>query len=222
MTKPVFFLIIGMLILAINRARAQRHDKGLIILVDPGHGGNDSGAISTDNAHEKDIVLKITKEMLRLNQEILESPMELYLTRYTDTLISLKDRGLLSRALKASLFVSIHGNHAPNPMAQGIEVFTWSPLNKMKNPFDIESKSLAKAVVSEIENNLGFKYRGIKSANFQVLRDNREQCPAILLEVGFLSNGEEAVYLKSDRGITALATSILIGISKFVRNGGAR
>ena len=222
MEKPMVMLLLGILVLAMNHVTAQKPPKSPLILVDPGHGGMDGGASSGKGQSEKDIVFKIVQEMVRLNRELLGDPLELYRTRYSDTLISLGDRALLAKALGAHLFVSIHGNQAPNPFAQGIEAFTWNPFNNLENPFEKESTSLADAIISEMQNKLGLKSRGIKRANFQVLRDNRELCPAILLEVGFLSNGEEAAYLRSERGITAMATAILMGLSKYIQDGGIR
>ena len=222
MEKPLTKSLFCILTIAINVMMAQNNHTSPIVLVDPGHGGIDSGAISSKKQLEKDIVLKISKEMIRLNQLIFPEPLELYMTRYSDTLISLRDRGLLAKALGADLFVSVHGNHAPNPSAQGIEVFTWKPTSNSGYPFGIESISLANFIALEIKDNLGLKSRGLKQANFQVLRDKREQCPTILLEIGFLSNGEEADYLKSDRSITSLATAILLGITKHLDYGRVR
>lgn len=60
-----------------------------VIIIDPGHGGNDSGAIGINGTYEKDVVLKIAKEILKLNKSLFDSELDIYLTRYKDTLISL-------------------------------------------------------------------------------------------------------------------------------------
>lgn len=198
----------------------QHGDWSPTIVLDPGHGGTDSGALATDKGLEKNLTLKVALEALRLNGQILEEPLNIYLTRYSDTLISLKDRGRLSKGLAADIFVSIHGNHAPNPKVQGIEVFVWRPFPKYGHHFARASIALAGCLADELHQNVGLKSRGIKKANFQVLRDNRGQYPSILVELGFLSNWEEATYLKSQQGIQAVALAILLGISKYIADVG--
>ena len=83
------------------------------IVIDVGHGGKDSGAIGINKIQEKDIVLDIANAILKLNNE-LDNPLDIYLTRYRDTLISLSDRTKLAKSLKADLFVSLHCNHSDN------------------------------------------------------------------------------------------------------------
>ncbi|HAI41082.1 MAG TPA: N-acetylmuramoyl-L-alanine amidase, partial [Maribacter sp.] len=76
--------------------------------------GKDAGAIGINGIQEKDVVLSIANAILKLNND-LEKPLDIYLTRYKDTLISLSDRTKLAKALKADLFVSLHCNHSDNP-----------------------------------------------------------------------------------------------------------
>ncbi len=215
MTK-ILGLLIALGSLNMTLGTAQEEGKAPIILLDPGHGGTDKGANAVLDRSEKDIVLGLAQEILVLNHKVLDHPMELYMTRYSDTLISLYDRGRLSKGLEADLFVSIHGNYAPNPNAQGLEVFVWRPSAKAGNKFKATSQQLAETLALELQQKLGIRNRGVKQANFQVLRDNRDQCPAVLVELGFLSNGEEAAYLKSKRGVRAMALAILMGINKFL------
>ncbi|MEH6406839.1 MAG: N-acetylmuramoyl-L-alanine amidase [Leeuwenhoekiella sp.] len=92
------------------------------IVIDVGHGRKDSGAVGINGIQEKDVVLDIALEILRLNDKS-EAPLDIYLTRYSDTLISLSDRTKLSKALNADLFISLHCNHSDNPKARGIEIY---------------------------------------------------------------------------------------------------
>lgn len=94
-----------------------------IVVIDPGHGGIGAGAIGVNEIQEKDVVLKIAMEVLRLNREVFDNALELYSTRYADTLISLGHRTKLAKALKPHVFVSIHCNQALRKEAQGIEVY---------------------------------------------------------------------------------------------------
>jgi len=111
------FLLLKMCIIFGQETNAQKR-----IVIDVGHGGKDAGAISINKINEKDIVLDIANAILRLNNES-DKPLDIYLTRYKDTLISLSDRTKLAKTLKADLFVSLHCNHSDNPDARGIEVY---------------------------------------------------------------------------------------------------
>ena len=92
------------------------------IVIDVGHGGKDSGAIGVNGIKEKDVVLDIALEILRLNEKS-ETPLDIYFTRYNDTLISLSDRTKLAKILNTDLFISLHCNHSDNSKARGIEIY---------------------------------------------------------------------------------------------------
>src|SRR6056297_1707425 len=161
-----------------------------IVVIDPGHGGPDSGAVGTNGILEKKVVLDIAKQCLLLNRRLFGDSLEIYLTRYTDTLVSLGTRARLAKALGADTFVSIHCNQAPNKKAQGFEIFL------LHGQVDKESNAIASNVAHYLQNKLGIYDRGVKYANFQVLRDTYGHCPSLLLETGFISNGVEAEFAK--------------------------
>ena len=181
------------------------------IVVDVGHGGKDAGAISINGIQEKDVVLSIANEILRLNND-LEKPLDIYLTRYSDTLISLSNRTKLAKALKADLFVSLHCNHSDNPDARGIEVYA---LRKQKE-FLKASVFIGYQIEQALCKTIGYENRGVKFSNFQVLRETTEYCPAILIELGFLSNRDEATYILDENNIERIALSILLTIQKSI------
>jgi len=182
-----------------------------VIVIDPGHGGNDSGAIGINKIKEKDIVLDIAREILKLNKTLLDNKFDIYLTRYQDTLISLSDRTKLSKAINADVYISLHCN-ASQTKSKGIEVF----VQDANSPFIKESIELALTVLHESTQKLGFKKRGIKFANFQVLRETIAICPAILIETGFVTNPDEAGYLLKTKNIKSLALTILLGITNYL------
>ena len=184
------------------------------IVIDAGHGGKDSGAIGINGLMEKDIVFDLAKEILNLNYQ-LENPFDIYLTRYSDTLISLSDRSMLAKKLNANLFISLHCNHSDNPIAKGIEVFVF---NK-KYTQSKESVLLAYTIQKAMQRNLGFKSRGVKFANFQVLRETVGYCPSVLVELGFLSNRDESCYFLKTDNIKVMALAILMGLYKYLNNG---
>ena len=173
------------------------------IIIDVGHGGKDSGTIGINDIQEKDVVMSIADEILKLNNN-LEKPLDIYLTRYNDTLISLTDRTKLARALKADLFVSLHCNHSDNPNTRGIEVY----VTNSKSKYSDEATWLAFLLQDTLNKSLGFESRGVKFANFQVLRETIDFCPSVLLELGFLSNWDEAVYYQKLEALKVLALVI--------------
>ena len=79
-----------------------------VVVIDPGHGGIDSGAIGVNGIYEKVMVLKIAKEVLKLNKSLFDNEFDIYLTRYNDTLISLSNRTRLTKSLDTNVFVSLH------------------------------------------------------------------------------------------------------------------
>lgn len=182
-----------------------------VVVIDVGHGGKDSGAIGINDILEKEVVLDIAKEVLRLNSSLLDNGFDLYLTRYTDTLISLSDRSRLAKSLNAEVFVSLHCNASHN-FSRGMEVYVHNSDNRNTKA----SISLGVSVLQESTQKLGFKKRGVKYANFQVLREMVEFCPALLVETGFITNADEASYFLKPKNIGAMALAILMGLFNYL------
>ncbi len=198
--KNVSFVI---LLLKMCLIFGQGRPDQKIIVIDPGHGGKDSGAVGINGTQEKDVVLNIANEILRLNKEIKE-PLDIYLTRYKDTLISLSDRTKLAKTLKADLFVSLHCNHSDNPNARGIEVY----VAKTRSDYSNDSVWLAYKLQATLNRKLGFESRGVKFSNFLVLLETIADFPSVLLELGFLSNWDEGNYLVKPESLNSLALVI--------------
>lgn len=200
------FLLLKMCIILGQEMSAQKR-----IVIDVGHGGNDPGAIGINSIKEKDVVLKIANAILKLNSES-DTPLDIYLTRYTDTLISLSDRSKLAKALEADLFMSLHCNHSDNVNARGVEVY----VSDRQSTYRDNSTWFAFQVQSAFNQELGFESRGVKFENFQVLRETIAYCSSVLLELGFLSNGDENRYLSNSNRIKILAYLIYESI-KYTR-----
>ena len=177
------------------------------ILIDVGHGGKDSGAIGINGIQEKDIVLDIALEILKLNRR-LKAPLDISLTRYNDTLISLSDRTKLAKALRADLFVSLHCNHSDNPDARGVEVY----VSRAQSNYSDDSVWFAFLLQAALNQELGFEGRGVKFSNFQVLRETVGHLPSVLVELGFLSNLDEAQHFTQKKNVLAIALAILSGL----------
>ncbi len=184
--------------------------KNPIIVIDPGHGGQDAGAITINGINEKDVVMSIASKMIVLNKKLYENPLMLFLTRYTDTLVSLGDRTRLTKKLKADIFISIHCNQAINRTASGTEVFI-HPKSEVQAE---KSAYLGFMIQKGLTDLLGIKKRGLKFGDFQVLRDSHNDTGTILLELGFLSQTDEAIYLSKEESQNAIALVILQSVIK--------
>jgi len=206
--KKVVFLLM-LLKMCVVFGQNSIHQKRIVI--DVGHGGNDSGAIGVNGIQEKDIVLNIAKEIIRLNKMILDDRFDIYLTRYKDTLISLTDRTKLARILKADLFISLHCNQVENSKARGTEVF----VSNTKGKYLRQSILMSYLINSKMVKELGLNGRGVKFANFLVLRETVDYCPSVLIEIAFLSNWDEAELMKAIHRKREYALTILNSIIKY-------
>lgn len=185
------------------------------IIIDVGHGGKDSGAIGVNGIQEKDVVLNIALEILRLSEES-EKPLDIYLTRYSDTLISLSDRSGLAKKINADLFLSLPCNASTNNFQRDGSLSLKYFLRDVE-PNIRKSVTLGIEILKESTKNLNFEARGIKYANFQVLREAIQYCSSILIEVDFLSNKNEESYFSNPKKIKAIALDILIGVENYLK-----
>ncbi|QUH20323.1 N-acetylmuramoyl-L-alanine amidase family protein [Alkaliphilus sp. B6464] len=173
--------------IVIDFVKNTSNDKERLIVIDPGHGGKDPGAISsTLKLHEAEIVLDIA---IRLNKLLTGAGFKTYMTRVDDRYVSLQDRVDTANKLNADLFVSIHANAALTNTANGLENFYYP---SEKNPLDNrDNKKLAQIFQDEMIKNLNINSRGAKAGDLYVLRNTT--MPAVLTETGFLTNaGDEA------------------------------
>ena len=196
-----------------NMVAQQNHN--LRVVLDPGHGGLDPGAIGVNGIKEKDIVLEVARELIRLNKELFDDRLDLYLTRYKDTLIPLSERSRLTKELKADIFISLHVNHASKSNVQGVEVYLQNPGEYTNIEKERASGFLAQSLLSNFDEFLGYKVRGIKHANFQVLRETQLVCPGALVELGYLSNKTEADHSSSLNSLSGLALAIIQALLEF-------
>ena len=170
--------------LYINVGNPKEIYKNIVVL-DPGHGGSAVGA-KNKGYYEKDINFKIlyTVGKKYFNQDPLA--LKVYYTRTSDFDISLEDRAAFASKVGADLFVSLHMNSAANaPNAKGTEVF-YSAHNNDPNKAGLTSKTLASSLVNNLAKALGSSNRGVKEDGFLVIK--RNTVPAVLIELGFISN----------------------------------
>lgn len=177
---------------------------GQWVVIDAGHGGKDPGAISVLGYYEKDLNLAVAS---RLAQALRSMGVRVEMTRDTDRFIELNDRAEVGNRLHAGLFVSLHADSAANSSANGYTIY-----------IDRSAAGAEKAAARIVDQALGakgFKSRGVRPAGFRVL--TRSNGPAMLVEMGFLSNPEEADRMRKGAFIQSMSQTLAQGIAEYLR-----
>ncbi|MGJ3204157.1 N-acetylmuramoyl-L-alanine amidase CwlD [Geobacillus thermoleovorans] len=193
--------------------------SGRIIVLDPGHGGPDGGAVGGE-AVEKDIALNVAK---KLRDYLQQQGALVLMTRETDRDLAspstrgysrrktedLRERTAFINKSNADLFISIHLNAIPSPRWRGAQTFYYGSF--------IENERLAKFIQAELRRNLENTHRVAKMIDTVYLLKHAKK-PGALVEVGFLSNPDERELLASDHYQTQLAASIYKGVLRYFSN----
>jgi N-acetylmuramoyl-L-alanine amidase len=218
------------------------------IVLDPGHGGIDPGALGRRGTREKNLNLDIAR---RLKKKLEALGLQVVMTRDSDCAVALAERARLANASKADLFISVHTNWAPNRAACGFETYFLSEAKTdweravaarenaalefdlpdssagaadqlgliladlAQNEYLTESSELAARVHEAVLPAARVKDRGVRQANFYVLRNN--YMPAVLVECGFLSNRAEEKLLRTGEQRERFASGIAAGVEAFVQ-----
>ena len=172
------------------------------VFIDPGHGGYDNGAVK-NGVYEDEINLQISK---KIEAKLKARGVQVKMSRYNDTYLSLTERTRMANNEGSDVFVSIHQNSAESPSANGIETFYYSPRT--------DSKELANDIQNDIINATDAYNRGIKTANFAVIKT--AQMSSSLVECGFISNPTEAQNLSSSSYQDKVAEGIVNGIMDYL------
>lgn len=184
----------------------------LNIVIDPGHGGKDSGAIALDGyTYEKDLNLLVAENLMeKLNNN---SEINATITRTRDEYIKLLDRAAISNDSNADLFLSIHFNSADNSSANGIEVLYASEKNVSIK--DTVQKHFASCLQKALIKETGALDRGIKNRPAIIVLNKTKNVSA-LVELGFLSNESDLENIKDPDYIDKLARGIYNGIEDYM------
>ncbi len=169
------------------------------IIIDAGHGGTDYGAIR-GTINEKDITLDVAK---KVQKELAKLGHKVIMTRNGDDYVSLQDRVEISNKEKGQIFVSIHVNSSVKPEIEGIETHYYHQ----------DSRDLAQAVHEALISNLKPFDRGLFKSKFYVI--NHTEIPAILCEIGFISNDEEQKLLVTEKRKQETAKAIVEGVLNY-------
>ena len=189
--------------------------SGRIIVLDPGHGGSDAGAIGPSGVTEKYVSLAVSLKAQRL---LTDSGYQVVMTRTTDIDVAAPgvpdSTELQARVDKAppnaALFISVHCNAFSNGKANGMETY--------HAPTAVKGARLARLLNEELERLGGLNNRGVKAARFYVM--THSQCPASLIELGFITNPHEEKLLASEDYQQKLAQAITNAVNRYFNQGG--
>jgi len=179
------------------------------VVIDPGHGGSDPGALGTldeKEIRESDLTLSISK---KVRDYVKAAGYKVYMTRERDIYKTLVERPAYANDLDAAVFVSIHINSAENsPEANGTEVYYAASNND--DSYGTTSEQLAKNLLKAMVKNMGSVNRGVKTAEHAVTK--RSYMPSSLVEVGFISNEDELRNMTDEEYQDKIAKGIAEGI----------
>lgn len=203
----------NLVITAYNQhADGEQGLQGKTIVLDPGHGGSDPGAVGLVlGVTDADVGLTVSQKL----RDLLEAQgATVIMTRDTDIRVGLTDRPAVANRAEADLFVSVHANSSTNTAPKGIQIYYYAPSsNANLYAQSYVRKELATQVSDGMQAATGTD-SVVKTANYAVLRENDR--PSILVETGFLSNAEEEALLASDAYRQKLANGIYQGILNYL------
>ena len=198
-----------------ERSTEDFSGNGRIIVLDPGHGGSDAGAIGPTGVTEKSVALAVSLKAQRL---LDAAGYQVVMTRTTDVDVAAPgvpdSTELQARVDKAppnaALFISVHCNAFSNGKANGMETY--------HAPTAVKGARLARLLNEELERLGGLSNRGVKAARFYVMTHSK--CPASLIELGFITNPREEKLLASEDYQQKLAQAITNAVNRYFNQGG--
>jgi len=181
--------------------------KGKKVVIDPGHGGVDSGAIGITGLLEKEVTLDVAEKLQKMLEEAGASVI---MTREGDRSTSNRTRVEVANDSGADVFVSIHANAYSNPESNGTETFYCS-----NNSNRDASRYLAQQLQRELISELQCRDRGVKTRSFYVLKET--EMPSALVELAFLTNKEEEELLRTAEARVGSAEALFKGLEAYFR-----
>lgn len=173
------------------------------IVLDPGHGGSDTGALSGSNQYEKTYTLAVAQKVAT---KLRAAGANVVLTRSNDSFVDLAPRAQASNKLKADAFISLHFDSSENANeASGVTTYYYHN-NRDKKLADLISQQLS---------NLPLDNRGVEFGNFQVLRDNER--PAVLLELGYINTKKDFSYIQQNDYQNKVASDVVNALTAYFK-----
>jgi N-acetylmuramoyl-L-alanine amidase len=221
---------------AVRVEEPRKNNARKLVIIDPGHGGNDPGAMGPTGVQEKDIVLAVAK---KVKDYLKEYPVDVIVTRPDDKFITLKNRAYIANEKKADLFVSIHCNSSPNSGVSGtrayiygrvassqeaaqaakyenkeIGVFEFLLNDLRKGAYEYLSIEAAGNIQHDLVKELKLKWEPTERAPFYVLANTN--MPSVLVEIAFISNPKEEEKMKTYEFKDRVAYGICKGIEQYM------
>lgn len=187
-----------------NSVTSERNEEDAYkVVIDPGHGGKDKGSTGVDGNYEKDFTLTLGKKVRERLEA--ETDIKVLMTRDDDSFISQdsRDRPKLANEQDADIFISLHQDSFEDPAVTGTESFY----------YDDESELLAEIIQENVTEATGFRDRGFGKKDLFVCRDT--DMPAVLIEVGYLTNPRDQKKMQTDSFQDKIADSIVDGIEAY-------
>ncbi|UJF36119.1 N-acetylmuramoyl-L-alanine amidase family protein [Paenibacillus hexagrammi] len=181
---------------------AAIEEKHLRVVIDAGHGGKDPGAQSVTNKNEKDFTLTMANKVTALLAK--DEQIEVIETRSTDVFVELDDRVAIANNIQADLFLSIHGNKHTKPTISGTETYYYNP----------QSLDFANTVHKHIIPAAGLPDRDVRIGDFRVI--HKTTMPAVLVEVGYLSNKTDEAAMYTEAFQNQVAASLVSAIEEYL------
>jgi len=173
-----------------------------LIVIDPGHGGKDKGTTSIHGVYEKDLTIKTAE---RLANKLRSSGAKVILTRDSDEFISLEERTYIAARNQADIFISLHYDSIEDRSVHGHTTYYYHNYEK----------KLSESINEQLGKQLSLKNRGTRHGNYFVIREN--QVPSMLLELGYLSNDNEAAYIQTDSYQEQVTNAIVDGLKNYFK-----
>jgi N-acetylmuramoyl-L-alanine amidase len=190
-----------------DRTLGNSNGAQISLIIDAGHGGSDVGAMSEQGLNEKDITLSVAKTLKALGDE---QGITVVLTRNDDRTMSLQERANVSRGVKAVAFISLHLNSHSDLAHSGIECMV-----SKNGSHSANSLRLANELTGQLRGLKGINVNGIKEADTFVLTASEN--PAVILELGFLTNNGDYNFIKDQSNQRAVCNKIIAGVKQFTK-----
>ncbi|ASK62261.1 N-acetylmuramoyl-L-alanine amidase [Virgibacillus phasianinus] len=184
-----------------SAASAKRSLAGYNIVLDPGHGGKDPGALGIGGTLEKDVILDTAENVA---QRLRAAGATVIMTRDSDHFLSLEERVLISSKFNTHAFISLHYNAYPFMGINGISTHYYAGGN---------DRELAQDIQTGLRHNVSLNSRGIMQSNYHVLRENSDL--AVLVELGFITNPSDLTTVQTESYQNNAARGIVEGVKAY-------
>ncbi len=177
--------------------------KRIVVVIDPGHGGKDPGAIGIRGLQEKNVILPISQKIAAILEQ---KGIQVVMTRDSDYFVDLGPRVVMADRVNANLFVSIHANSMPANR---------SDINGLETYYYDSGQRLARAIHNSVLSSIDVRDRGVRKARFYVLR--KSSMPSVLVEVGFVTGKVDSPRLGTTAYQNQMAEAIARGILQYIQ-----